>query len=65
MTSEEIAKILRYTRPSRIAKPRGFSIRMEKWESIVLEFCSMFNEKYPDFISEPFLEACGLYEDIQ
>ena len=65
MDEIEIAKILSYTRPSKIAKPKGYSYRLEKWESVVLEFCQSFMTKNPDFISEPFLEACGFYRDIQ
>lgn len=65
MDEKDIAKVLKYTRPSKIAKPKGFSHRIEKWESIVLEFCQEFMNKNPDFISEPFLEACGFYDNIQ
>lgn len=65
MDEIEIAKILRYTRPSKTAKPKGFSYRLEKWESMVLEFCQEFMNRNPDFISEPFLEACGFYRDIE
>lgn len=65
MDERKIAEILKYTRPSKIVKPYGFSARLDKWESIVLEFCQEFMNMNPDFIAEPFLEACGFYEDIQ
>jgi hypothetical protein len=64
MNAVEIAKILNYTKPSKIAKPKGFSHRMEEWESIVLEFCQEFTNKDANFVKERFLTACGFYEDF-
>ncbi len=62
MTPTEIAKILHYTKPSKVAKPKGFSHRLEKWESIVLEFAERLE---PNIVKESFLELCGFFEDIQ
>ena len=62
MTPTEIAKILCYTKPSKAAKPKGFSHRLEKWESIVLEFAEQLE---PNIVKESFLTLCGFYEDIQ
>lgn len=62
MEPTKIAEILRYTKPSKIAKPKGFAHRLEKWESIVLEFA---NELDKSVVRESFLEMCGFFEDVE
>lgn len=60
MELEKLAEVLRYTKPSKVARPRGYKLRLEMWESIILEIAKEINEY---IVLESFLDICGFYED--
>ena len=58
-----LAGELKYRKPCKIAKPRGYSARLEAWESVVegvAGVCATFN---PRFDRGRFLTACGVDDD--
>jgi hypothetical protein len=59
---EKLAGTFKFCKPSKIAKPKGFSHRLEMWEGIVLEFCKTLSNENPRFNNEKFLTACGFFE---
>ena len=62
MTPKEIASIMKYCKPSKVAKPRGYAHRLEMWESAVLYLSERMDEIYKGWNNEAFLTACGFYE---
>ena len=55
-----LASELKYRKPSKVAKPQGYSARLEAWQSVVdgtAEVCARFNR---DFDRGRFLTACGV-----
>lgn len=59
MNYNKIAEILEYTKPSKVAKPKGFSHRMTKWVEIVMEFADTISNQNT---RENFLVSCNYYD---
>lgn len=65
MTSKDyvvLAQNFKYCKPSKIAKPKGFSHRLEMWQGIVLETCNTLRMENHRFDKQKFLTACGYFD---
>lgn len=55
-----IADTLKYCRPCKIAKPKGYEDRMEAWRGTVEELTKRLQAENTRFDRSRFLEACGV-----
>lgn len=62
MTPQELASTMKYCKPSKMAKPKGYTHRLEMWEGAVMYLSERMDEIYKGWDSEAFLTACGFYE---
>jgi hypothetical protein len=55
----KLAETLKYCKPSKIAKPKGFKDRLEAWEGITEQIALTLQEDNSQFNKNKFLTACG------
>lgn len=57
---ELIARVMEYNMPSKIAKPKGYSDRLEAWTNILNGLIEAFEQSNTKFNRDKFLQACGV-----
>jgi hypothetical protein len=57
-----LAEVLKYCKPSQIARPQGFEHRMHAWGIVCEEMARKLKEDNSKFDTNKFYIACGYVE---